>query len=71
MQFSLSSRAKKVYIQVAYLLADNSVIEREFRPLNKVADNFPKYIVSGDKHDFSGNGIIHKNIIDFLLDKNL
>lgn len=61
----------KVYIQVAYLLADNAVIEREFRPLRKVGDNFPKYVVSGDKHDFSGDGIIHKNIIDFILDKSI
>lgn len=61
----------KIYIQVAYLLADNSVVEREFRPLRKINDNYPKYVVSGDKHDFSGEGIIHKNIIDFLLDKNI
>ncbi len=61
----------KIYIQVAYLLADNSVVEREFRPLRKIGDNFPKYVISGDKHDFSGDGIIHKNIIDFLLDKKI
>lgn len=58
---------EKIYIQVAYLLADQSVIEREFRPLLKIEDNYPKYVVSGDKHDFSHEGIIHKNIIDFLL----
>ena len=62
---------KKIYIQVAYLLADSSVAEREFRPLRMVSDNFPKYVVSGDKHDFSGDGIIHKNIIDFLLDTSI
>lgn len=62
---------KKVYIQVAYLLANQSVVEREFRPLHKVNDNFPKYVISADKHDFSGDGIIHKNIIDFLLDKSI
>lgn len=62
---------KKIYIQVAYLLADNNVVEREFRPLKKIDDNFPKYVVTGDKHDFSGNGIIHKNIIDFLLDNSI
>lgn len=61
----------KVYIQVAYLLADSSVVEREFRPLRKINDNYPKYVVSGDKHDFSGDGIIHKNIIDFLLNENI
>ncbi len=62
---------KKLYLQVAYLLADSEVVEREFRPLKKINDNYPKYVISGDEHDFSGNGIIHKNIIDFLLDNNI
>jgi hypothetical protein len=62
---------KKIYVQVAYLLADRAVTEREFRPLLKVNDNFPKYVISGDHHDFSGNGIIHKNIIDFLLEQSI
>ncbi len=61
----------KLYIQVAYLLADSAVIEREFRPLLKIDDNFPKYVISGDRHDFSNNGIIHKNIIDFLLSDDI
>jgi hypothetical protein len=62
---------KKMYVQVAYLLADRAVTEREFRPLLKIDDNFPKYVISGDRHDFSGNGIIHKNIIDFLLNETV
>lgn len=62
---------KKIYIQVAYMLADSEVVEREFSPLRKVRDNFPKYVITGDKHDFSGEGIIHKNIIDFLLDPSI
>ena len=69
--FICTKGREKVYIQVAYLLADAAVVEREFRPLRKVSDNYPKYVVSGDKHDFSGDGIIHKNIIDFLLDTEI
>lgn len=69
--FICTKGREKVYIQVAYLLADAAVVEREFRPLRKVSDNYPKYVVSGDKHDFSGDGIIHKNIIDFLLDTDI
>ena len=65
--FICVKNGQKIYIQVTYLLADSSVVEREFRPLLKIKDNFPKYVISGDKHDFSANGIIHKNIIDFLL----
>ena len=65
--FICVKNGQKIYIQVAYLLADSSVVEREFRPLLKINDNYPKYVITGDRHDFSANGITHKNIIDFLL----
>ena len=58
-----------MYIQVTYLLADDKVIKREFGAFNQINDNFPKYVISLDKKDFSQNGIIHKNIIDWLLEK--
>ena len=60
---------EKIYIQVAYILSDESVIKREFDAYKKIEDNYPKYVISMDKFDFSRNGIIHKNIIDWLLDK--
>lgn len=60
---------EKIYIQVAYILSDESVVEREFGAYKKIEDNYPKYVISMDKFDFSQNGIIHKNIIDWLLDK--
>jgi len=59
---------KKEYFQVAYLLADDSVIQREFSAYQDVQDNYPKYVLSMDRFDFSRDGIIHKNIIDFLLE---
>ncbi len=58
---------EKIYIQVAYLLAEQSTIEREFRPFEFITDNYPKYVISADKFDFSRDGIKHYNIIDFLL----
>lgn len=60
---------KKEYYQVAYLLADEKVIEREFKALEMIEDNYPKYVLSLDKVDFSRNGIIHKNIIDWLMEE--
>lgn len=57
---------EKLYIQVAYLINEQDM-EREFGNLEKVADNYPKYVISGDLVDLSRNGIIHKNIIEFLL----
>lgn len=58
---------EKCYYQVAYLLADDKTVQREFGAYDSVKDNFPKYVISADHFDFSRNGIIHKNIIDFLL----
>lgn len=60
---------EKIYIQVAYILADDAVVEREFGAYKSIADNYPKYVLTMDKFDFSQDGIIHKNVIDWLLEK--
>lgn len=65
--FIAEKQGKKIYIQVAYLLANDETIKREFSVYNSVKDSYPKYVVSMDELDFSQNGIIHKNIKDFLL----
>lgn len=59
----------KEYYQVCYYLSDERIISREFGAYDNIRDNYPKYVISMDKFDFSQNGIIHKNIIDWLLDK--
>ena len=59
---------EKVYFQVTYHLYDE-IIDREFGIFNNISDNYPKYVISTDTFDFSQNGIIHKNIIDWLLNK--
>lgn len=58
---------EKIYIQVTYMLSDDKIVDREFNVYNKIEDNYPKYVLSMDKFDMSQNGIIHKNIIDWLL----
>ena len=58
---------EKIYIQVTYQLESDSTIEREFSGLAKINDNFDKYVLSMDKMDFSGSGLKHRNIIDFLI----
>lgn len=65
--FIAEKQGKKIYIQVAYLLANEETLKREFSVYNSVKDSYPKYVVSMDDLDFSQNGIIHKNIKDFLL----
>ncbi|MHB8090689.1 MAG: ATP-binding protein [Syntrophales bacterium] len=59
-----------LYIQVAYMLASQEVEEREFKPLEKIKDNYQKMVLSMDTiWGNDRNGIIRKNIIDFLLEK--
>ena len=58
---------EKIYVQVAYLLASPETIEREFTSLEKIDDNYPKYVISMEEFVLSRNGIIHINIIDFLM----
>lgn len=57
----------KLYVQVAYLLASEDTIRREFGAFDRVRDNFPKYVVTLDEFDMSRDGIKHRNIRDFLL----
>ncbi|QCT74791.1 ATP-binding protein [Macrococcoides canis] len=64
--FVAQKHQDKLYIQVSYLLASPSTIEREFKSLSMINDNYPKYVLSMDQLDFSHDGIIHMNIIDFL-----
>lgn len=58
-----------LYVQVCYLLATPETVEREFGNLERIKDNYPKYVISGDLPDFSRNGIKHYNIIKFLLNE--
>lgn len=58
---------KKCFIQVSYLLASKETIQREFGAYKNITDASPKYVMSLDKIDLSHDGIVHLNIIDFLL----
>jgi len=58
---------KKCFIQVAYLLASEETIKREFGAYKRITDASPKYVLSLDNIDFSRDGIVHMNILDFLL----
>lgn len=68
--FVCDKRGEKLYIQVAYLLASSETIEREFGAYYGIGDNYPKYVLSLDEFNMSRDGIIHRNIRDFLLDKS-
>lgn len=67
--FVVDDFGKRFYIQVADYLANDDIIEREFGAYKSIEDNFPKYVLTMDKLDYSRDGIIHKNIVDWLLEK--
>ena len=64
--FVCHRRGEKLYVQVAYLLATEDTVTREFGVYDLIRDNFPKYVVTMDEIDMSWNGIKHRNIRDFL-----
>lgn len=65
--FIASRGNERFYVQAAYLLSDEHVIEREFSAYDSIHDNYPKYVISLDRVPLSRDGIIHLNLIDFLL----
>ena len=64
--FVCDKRGEKLYVQVAYLLATEDTVKREFGVYDFIRDNYPKYVVTMDELDMSRNGIKHRNIRDFL-----
>ncbi|MBQ5403551.1 MAG: ATP-binding protein [Bacteroidales bacterium] len=60
---------KKCFIQVSYLMTNETTIKREFGAYDKITDASPKYVLSLDRINLSNNGIEHVNIVDFLMHK--
>lgn len=60
------------YIQVAMTIMDERTENREYMPFTKIRDNYPKYLLTIDTLLQKRDGVIHKNIIDFIAkDENL
>lgn len=67
--FVCENRGNRLYVQVAYLLASEDTVRREFGVFGRIRDNFPKYVVTLDEFDMSRDGIKHRDIRDFLLEE--
>lgn len=71
--FVVEKGSRTIYVQVTYILKDDSTIEREFGNLVKIQDNYPKYVVSMDPistpKDYEG--ITHISLRRFLLTDSL
>ncbi len=69
--FVAEKNENKIYVQVAYKMAEKSTIDREFTPLLEIKDNYPKYVVTMDKlWKDNIEGVKHVYIADFLLMEN-
>jgi predicted AAA+ superfamily ATPase len=59
------------YYQVAWQLSSESTINREFSALEKINDNYPKFLLTTDSFTQDKNGIIHKNVFIWLLENSI
>ena len=68
--FIASKSDEIVYYQVCASVLDEETLKRELRPLDKITDHYPKYLLTFDNlPSATYNGIKKVNIIDWLLDK--
>lgn len=62
-----STEQNYAYIQVSYTIANSKATEeREYRPLEMIRDNYPKYVMTTDYLLQKRNGISHVNVLEFL-----
>jgi len=57
------------YYQVSWEISRAETEEREFKPLETVKDNYPKFLLTTESFPQSRAGIIHKNVFEWLLEK--
>lgn len=71
--FVVASGGKKTYIQSAYAMSTQEKADIELKPFALTGDSFPKIVVRNDigKRWYDDSGILHINLIDFLLDQEL
>lgn len=56
------------YVQVAYTILQSEETEnREYKPLERISDNYPKYVATTDYSLQKRNGIKHINLMDFMI----
>jgi uncharacterized protein len=56
------------YYQVSWQMNSENTIEREFGALEKITDNYPKFLLTTDSFTQNRNGIKHLNVFFWLLD---
>jgi len=66
--FVCERSGERRYVQVAYLMPTAETRAREFGALAAIRDQWPKMVLSLDRHDFGRGGIRHRAIPEFLLE---
>ncbi len=56
------------YYQVAWLMSSEKTMEREFSSLEKIQDNYPKFLLTTDSFTQNRSGVKHINVFNWLLD---
>jgi len=56
------------YYQVAWQMTSESTVEREFGVLEKINDNYPKYLLTTDSFTQNRSGVKHLNVFNWLLE---
>ena len=66
--FVCTKSGQTIYVQASYIIAEDTTREREFGPLEKIRDNYPKYVISATPYltKRNENGIIHLSLRKFL-----
>ena len=66
--FVCTKAGQTIYVQASYIIAEDTTREREFGPLEKIRDNYPKYVISATPYltKRNENGIIHLSLRKFL-----
>jgi Predicted ATPase (AAA+ superfamily) len=67
--FVAEKAGRRLYVQAAYLISDDATEAREFGNLEKIDDNYPKYVVSMDETlgRVDVRGIRQMSLREFLL----
>lgn len=66
--FVCTKSEQTIYVQASYIIAEDTTREREFGPLEKIRDNYPKHVISATPYltQRNENGIIHLSLRKFL-----
>jgi uncharacterized protein len=58
------------YYQVAWQTTEEKTLNREYDALEKINDNYPKFLLTTDGFTQDRKGVMHLNVFNWLLEKN-